>query len=679
MALTVSDKISSQEKRELKRLRRRRRTGLFGTILLVFVIAIASYVIFSAILPEATVNKTSGVINISESLHSSRVHYFEWLSQNGFFGSSRIYEFFSQRVIVSANGMLPASISATDIGTLDRLLLYFYSGLLQFLFLICAWWWLWAIVGVGAFYTGTLAWSPYSANDILGDRTNGRLFYSGIKVDLKRQSASGAPDVLVQGLAAMRTTSITEARFSEVGKVLQQFGVANDTNVSLAGIIQAYADIPAYVAYKNELELFNQTFSNDKNLEQNAAIMLATVLTVHSQYSNDSSCLQDRFSAQNTVAQQTKPFGTQEYRNIIGEAFHRTLTPGMRSDISRIPAVELATIVLAIEAGKAMAFGKEGDRWVYTSQFPQLCARSVLHSVAAYSKEYTYEERSRIRRSVIYGSRKRIFGPVKFADDLSVETRAARQWAELLMSSPHNLDLIANELELYALVGEINEKWSDYIIDAVMTRDSQLYDSLSTYASLFFLPFRYVMKLLRRVVTNDEIEHLHRLVDIVYQQQQLTHLEADDGEAQALTTAEKVLAPLEDDTIKKIAKEHQVSEEDLHDWSVLRVALNRFGWLGRRVADKSVPASSIVMLLFEKDNGFDENAPREINGLRGMVPFRNTRFEEKWNKRWSEQATLFRGVAIPESLDEFLIAIGERESNKDDNDQKEGSEKKVNA
>src|SRR5690606_36740370 len=126
----------------------------------------------------------------------------------------------------------------------------------------------------------------------------------------------------------------------------------------------------------------------------------------------------------------------------------------MRKSIGSLPPDLVAVLLLSFEAGKVMVHSFEGGRWLKKSNYPQLAARSVLHSVESLASEYDYTQRTLIRQAIIYSSRSGDFGPVKLPVNLNIESRALRQWGEILLSTPYELGSTADEVELYGLIFE---------------------------------------------------------------------------------------------------------------------------------------------------------------------------------------------------------------------------------
>src|SRR5690606_34820245 len=121
--------------------------------------------------------------------------------------------------------------------------------------------------------------------------------------------------------------------------------------------------------------------------------------------------------------------------------------------------------------------------------FSQLTARAVLHSIPDFGREFRNEQRKTIRRALIYGSRSSVFGPVRFAADLTDLSRALRQWVEVLMACPHELDAVSDDVELFGLATEGQQRWAaiifDRLVEAANREKPELY---ATDTNLLFVP-----------------------------------------------------------------------------------------------------------------------------------------------------------------------------------------------
>jgi hypothetical protein len=607
----------------------------------------------------------------SEEFVERQDEYRAWLESYGFWFESRFFQRSSTALFRSANSL---SGDQGAISFLTSLLVSLHFAALRILFIILACWKLWVLVIGGAFYWAKGAWRPYQKDDMLGQTGNGRVFYSGIRASLDEVDHEGRPGSQVVGLACPPSVSVEEAQKSEMAATLTQFGASNLTNLSLIAILLKYPDHQPYVAERDEGPKLDAAFKGS-GLVKNTSELLKALLALHAEIcerGRGDDLAKEKEPA--VAAGATSAKDTSEtYAQRIRIAAANVLSPLLISEIQKIPAAQIATIILGLEAGKVMAIGFEGGKWLRKSNFPQLSARAIVHSIAAYSRDYTTAERTLIRRAIIYGSRRSSFAAVRLPVDLSGPARAARQWAELLLCCPHELSSSAAEVELLGLVTEAHDAWAEHL--AEMLRGQQrggLDGAFSTLSNLLLVPVHSVVRILREIVPPERLRRIEQLVQLVNQKQRLDFLSSDlgdaDGEKFSRAVQEHVVAPLTFSEVKDLARDHTVSMDVVKDWSALRVVLQMFGWLARRVGDYTVPPSSLIFVALKLEQRTPECNELGLLGARGMVPLRATRLIDEFGKQWSlkfVRATRAKMAVTPEQLEKFLKGAEEELPNEE--------------
>jgi len=598
--------------------------------------------------------------------------YDDWLGRYGTGIEQRFFNEVSAVLLRSAAsvGLNVGERSASSF--LASLYVSLNFGLLRCIFVVLACWRLWLVVGLVAWWYGRGALRSHRERDILGITSNHHPFFSGARVTLGDLGSSGAPQLHVTGLACPPTTSISEARGSSLGKILSQYGAESDTTLALAAIILKSGHIPAYVALPDDEQLLQKAFEGSR-LSDNAERLLSRALALHKEYVTDPalcavnttgaapspSCLKDS----DHLAVQSGLINREEYPKLMQRAMHRVLQPAMRSDLIALPAAQIAMLVLAIEAGKVLAYRQESGHWVRRSSFVHLSARAVLHSIAAFGTEITVEERTVIRRALIYASRASAFATVRFPVDFTGPTRALRQWSELLVALPHQLQYAADEVEMFGIVSEVHERWSQEFVEAVSVSRGDLVEGcLATASNLIFIPVARLVASFKSIVSPYTMRRLEELAFLVSQRQRLISMASElssDGDSirPALSSNDRVFTPLSHQTIELLAAQHGVEQSLIREWSVLRVVLNSFSWLGRRVGDYTVPESSIIFTVFSFSK---TNLPptKGVNalglfGYTGMVPLRATRIEAHLGRGWRSRFTTADNAVMAESRDTY--------------------------
>ena len=165
-------------------------------------------------------------------------------------------------------------------------------------------------------------------------------------------------------------------------------------------------------------------------------------LTLHADYASGT------FDDLSTLPPEKTSLDEKDYAKLLRAALNRVILPDLKELIGQLPAKDIATFILALESGKVLAHSFEGGKWTRKSNFPQLSARAVLHSVLAYPEEYEFEARHRIRHALVYASRSSSFAAVRMPQGMEPTAWAMRQWAEVLLACPHEARDIIDEVEL---------------------------------------------------------------------------------------------------------------------------------------------------------------------------------------------------------------------------------------
>jgi hypothetical protein len=613
----------------------------------IIIIGLIGYVLITRIIFEDKMDGASLLLAKTSliEIDQTRAYYSEWLRDRVSESMSQSYDQLAEALLTSAQ-ILPPTGDIVYRGWVGL-----HKGVLRILFIVMCWWKFWLL---GVLFFGLWSVRSYRVwfgRDILGKQTNGRLFYSGIRADLRKISKQGAPDVLTPGLACAKMVELTEARSSQIGKILALHKVANTTNLKLAATILAYPSWPAFIAARGESELLERAYAGAK-IKEHAALVLEAALSLvdtYREYAEQIEALDEDEDGHHEINKLTPT----EYVQELKFAFNRVLPSGWKRAIAKMNKAELAAIVLANEASKVMAYKDEGARMVRGSVFPQLCARSIIHSIPDFSDDFDFDQRGNIRQAIIYGSRKSVFGPVKFLIDLPDQTRAARQWMELLMACPHELVEASDEVELYGLVCTMHDDWSKELFDDLMISSPEKLAEIITHSTMMYLPFKRMMGYFRKTLDAKRLKRLHELAIRVSDRQQLAIAEGLATGVQKVPDYLRIFAPIPESEVNKIAKTHSLNVQDLKDWSALRLVLNYYSWLGRRVGDSTVPDSSIIFLAARRQK-YDSEMPTLTSECHtGMVALRATRLIDRWGPPWSKKFDSVMAVTAVDDMEEF--------------------------
>ncbi len=575
-----SDNISRRHKQELAKLR----GGLQSFLPRLVLFAICSLVLWGATLiiagdgarfAEDLRHARTGLTNIGTSWTEDLLHRQEtlhaWLASYSFAFEHKVFTKLSQLILQSAVAL--GATRQDDPSTIADIYIALHFGLLRVAFLCVACFRLWCLALIAAAVSGFFSWRVYRKPDILGQTGNGRLFYSGIRASLEDADVHGAPKQIVRGLACPSAVSHAVARKSSMAKILERYSALNETNLALVAILLKHANLPAYVAEKDEQALLENTFEGG-GLASNAELLLETTLSLHARYRRGE--VANPKSKTVAAATPAPRISAKQYQALLSLSLDRVLTAGLSRALAEISPASLATVVLGYESGKVLGYGFEAGKWYRKSNFIQLSARAVIHSLEHFGTDYDTDTRSTIRRALIYASRKSAFAAVTLPVDLSVHARAARQWTELLMACPHELQAASDAVELVGIVAEAQHAWADRFILAVGSSGSaETAGGFATHTNLLLLPLGPLLNLLRSVVSAETITRLAELTQLLYEKQRVLHAASSVREETHATYSEnRYLAPLSTEEIMELTKNHALKTEDLKDWSALRVVLN---------------------------------------------------------------------------------------------------------
>jgi len=580
----------------------------------------------------------------SQEMLASQAKYSRWLELRGTSGEQRLFNSFSASVFRRVSNY-------SGEGTLSGLFVDAHFAYLRVIFFLIASSRLWIFLLILAFLNGIFSLRVYRNNDLLGRTGNSRLYFSGIRAGLENLTREGIPDNLIPGLACPPKSSTVVARESAIGKILQKYGVLNSTNLELTAVIIAAREYPAFVGRGtagNQLE----EILPELLLPGLAEKTLQIALEIHSTAQQD-----NNISSKPAQFTPTDGEDLEEYLSCLQQVMEKVLTPRLRLALKHLPAHCVATIVLAYQAGKVLAFQKQGGRWFRVSTYDQLSARAVLHSLPAFGSDYDYEARTVIRRALIYGARSSVFGPVRFARDLSDQTRALRQWVEVMMATPKELSLVADEIELSVRIVEIHEVWTEQFFEKclALSEDTRR-DMFSTGTGLLFLPISAVTTIMQESMEAEEIDRLHHLVSVVSTKQRETSMLKYDQEEtlkDGIPEYERILPPLVGEDGEQVVKLHEITSEDVKYWGAIRVVLYTYGWLARRVGDYTVPESGIIYVVLDGTEDASRQNQYGLIGLKGSVVFRAARLKEGWGKDWMYQFNQAKSAKMAETSEQY--------------------------
>lgn len=587
-----------------------------------------------------------------ENLSLDLSDYSQWFVRHGTQTEAQLFNDISAILIGNALASPAAYASAGEIGLLSQIYLSLHEGLLRLSFLIIASLRVWIVACIVALFFGLRYYRAYVGADALGQMGNGRLFYSGARASLDAVTPEGAPDIQIRGLACPQFSTAVEARASGVWRVLNEYGAVNGTNEALTAIIVKNGAIAPYVALQEEESLLATAFATS-SIKEHTEDLLSAALSLHALYAAGEvhAGLEEPHPSGDA-----QPLNSEEYALLVRAALHRVLTPALRQELGRIPAAEVATTILALECGKVLVHSYEGGRWIRRSNFPHLSARAVLHSVLEYPQDYSFDARSRIRRSLIYAARSSAFAPVRMPVDLRSDVWGLRQWMEIFLACPHELIDVADEVELVGLVRVSHIAWSSEFLESSIGSISEIaQNSYATGSDLLFIPVARVVALLRETLKPLEIRRMEVLLAAASSRQRLKAIAVEKGDSASFSNSslERIMPPLSNEEVLTLEKLHAISAQELRDWSAMRIVLASYGWLARRVGDYTVPDSSVIFSVFKSKERLEGANSLGLLGKAGMVPLRGAKLEQRWGRSWSSRFKYADKATMSETTEDY--------------------------
>lgn len=577
--------ISQKQSREIKALRPTNRRRLIQ-----FIIAISLFAAIVSLIPgknrlQQEAKRQSQSIDAKEQFRRTTLSCVEWFANHGTSLELALFES-AAKTLTNKIDIFPENSLVLSI------ILPIFQGLIRVIFIILASIRLWILCIGWGIYVSIRRFKPYLGADLLGETGIGKLYYSGIRVDLSKTSKSGAPDKLVTNLATLRRTQKPTVAQEKLLSVLRTHKILNETTRELCSTVCAYPEVPFFAPPS---EVSTQVAST-------ISLVDATITLL-----------------QNALSQ-NDPY------------IDRVLKP-FDDAIESVHLVEVATVILSIQCAKAMGYLKEGNRWVRRSSYLNLNARSVLHSIPSFEDEFNFEERARIRQALVYGPRFSVFGPIRLPIELPLSTRALRQIVELLIGEQYKIEHTVDEIELYGMSFVAYQKFELELFDRIAKRDPSIVDNaIAVESGLFCLPIKQMVDLFSKVISKEEEDRFSFLIEAVSKTQFVPITEEEFKGP--LPRFQKIFAPITKNEIASLSKLLSLDSVTLNRWSIYRNILNSFGWLARQVGSTSVPEHSAMLMVFKGASSLSDSNREMIAGRKGYVPCRSTSFERRLGKQW---------------------------------------------
>lgn len=634
----LSSLDTSKHREELLALRAKRASKLkytqfFGVLLAVVsvIVLITGLIQYRGEVSESP-EWLAGEILREEQFHN-------WLSQYGVPLERLIYSQVSELIHKGSIIVLGDTIE----GTFDLVSISFFRALQKISFLLIASFrilFAGALLGVAIGYYRRKA---YRGEDLLGVTGNERLFFSGIKTTLDDVHE----EKLIPGLACPPRADKATIETSELYKILKTYDAVNETTTALAGILLAHPEWPGSLPNSPDGKSSLDKFIEPLSLPAYASLVLNAALRVHSHH------------ASSELVPHEGKHSAISFERFVEKSLNRVLTPQQKRKIEQTPPATIAAAILALEAGKVLAFVKEGS-WIRKSRFQQLAARAVIHSLPMYSKDFIGDERTTIRRALIYASRLSVLGPVRFPLDLSDDAGALRQWTEVLLSPPHEIEAASDEVECYGYVSEGQKQFAEHFFRAVGSMDHGLLEGALATENGCFFEFSKLLNLIRRAIPEPHRKRIVELSALLGTRARVGTVGATDVTMESAPPAQTnmiIPAPLTLRELTEISHSHGLSIDDVQEWAGLRSILLSYGWLSRRVGQSLVPEHSVIFGVFKSSESSVSKNDLGLFVRKGIIAIRASRLEAQFSKSWGSRFMFVdsaEAAETPEQVEKLL-------------------------
>lgn len=592
----------------------------------------------------------------------------DWLSNSPFSltpHAGEIYQSYGQWLVNALNLTKKKNATAADLVDLNSIVGWFKQTIvsisLRLGFVVIGMWPLWLLSGLIGFFALRGRFHQKATNDLLGICSRGvSPFYSGVYGPLRSNGSFSGSDLAVPNLAHPEMAEPSAAAKHSLVATLKKFGAYNNTNLDLVRIILHYRDFPTHVEEENSSEEEPDNGMEDKpqlsqtgfvtnaggTIEQSAQVGVAAVLAAHAALTEYCRAMEKKNISSNQLNAQYATHMAQLSAFISGadeltRTLCQTLTPNRAWAIGHLPASLVATAYLATEAGKCLVYKREGSGFTRISLFPNLQARAILQSCLNFIKEHNGDTRMVLRQAIICSRRHGDFGRAFLPEKMPVESRALRDWLELLYFEPKRREAQAQLVELDAHIEEVGVNFrnglSRRIRQSVDPRhegqaQSPLDPSLGrfwkgvSYKSVVIVPLMEVITTALRGIDEGRIKRILHLLQLTRRFQTNISVSARlPGFKRQAVEAQTGAFDLRNEILGGDAK------RDLRDrWMIVRRMLTKYNWLSTRIGDDAVPADGVVHgVVTDEVRGLPQNIRMDL-----LVPLRQRRYDEMLGRQW---------------------------------------------
>ncbi|MCB0322074.1 MAG: hypothetical protein KDD69_00840 [Bdellovibrionales bacterium] len=603
-------------------------------------------------------------------LERQYVERLDWLERSPlvlFPGAPTVYDSFGQNVVGAFHTAAPKQIDEGEVIDFSAISLWlgraFASALLRLGFVVIAFWPLWVLAALVGYFALRSKYFNRKSVSILGvcDRGNGP-FYSGIYGPLRPNNSFSGTDLSCPNLACPAMVKPNQALTHQLVQLLKQHKALNDTNLQLVRVILAHADFPARVGEENseEEDVGEDTDPTERAsatgmvapggvlLEAHALEGLQAVLETQHKIAHYVDSLEKK-GIKSSALNKNYPRHISNIERLaetltpLGKQLLTALTPNRLWAIAHVPPPVVATAYLAIEAGKCLVFKRHGEAFVRISLYPHLQARAVVQSLVEYHQNYNGDTRLIIRQAIICSRRHGDFGRAFLPNRMPLESRAIRDWLEILYADAERREEAAHLVELDGHIEEVSVNWrlgfAGRLRKAKRPANPAAHDALPwhlwqgiAFKSVVLMPMTDLIEMALKGVHEQRRRRISELLALTrrYQTRISTSARLPGFRRQAME-ADK--SGEDSDSVVQALLSEPGGAQLVDRWRIVRRMLTRYNWLSTRIGDDAVPLAGLVEVVLRSA---PDDPAGQSQGITAVVPLRQRRFVELLGKQWEK-------------------------------------------
>ncbi len=497
-----------------------------------------------------------------------------------------------------------------------------------------------------------------ASDSILGvcDRGKGP-FYSGIYGPFNPNNSISGTELSCPGLACPPMEQITNAESSKLSIILKEYSAYSQTNLDLVRVVLAHKDYPHFVEEENSIQADELDSSLDSTMRAShsglytaekgtlldgTSLALPQVLKAHNIVVNYVKSLKKN-NLSPLDLDKNYPAHVEAINKLVSSSgsvtkiLVTTLTPLKLFALAELSPQMIASAYLAIEAGKCLVYKRHAKVFSKISMYPHLQARAVIHSLTHYHKEYDGDQKLIIRQAIIssrrHGDFSRAFLPIR----MPIESRALRDFLEILYTEPVKQSETAELVELDAHIEEIHVRFRNNFTEEIKLANKsngnqhKLKIGLA-YKSVTLLPLDKLIETALTGLHKNRLSRISTLLDHTrkFQTRISTAARLPGFKRQAM---EAFSSGEEDNLIIKKILSLPNGKELNEQWRIVRRMLTKNNWLSTRIGDDSVPIVGIVHAILKQSQ---INKEDKFLFMDALVPLRQRRFVEILGKTWEK-------------------------------------------